>query len=450
MSDKKAAVIGAGITGLVAAYKLQQAGFHVDLFEKNSGPGGSVKSVIRSDWLTEFGPNTMLLKDASVKNFLIEIGMHNKVLEASPEASKRFIVKDGELQALPGSMAEALTTSLFSFKAKLRVCKEPFISKNRGGEETVADFVERRLGRELLDYGINPFVAGIFANNPEDLSLKYAFPAMHRLEQDYGSLILGAVSGKKRREKEGRIPRKLISFYNGLQELPEKIASRLSSIRYKTAVRSIIKNNNGWHISSENNDSGPYKHVVVNVPLYMWNKKLMQVEGYDENLPDLVHYPPLSVLHLGYRIKDIEHPLDGFGFLVPEIEKRKILGALFSSTLFDNRAPDGHHLLTLFIGGGRQPDLAGKSTEHLFRIAEKELKDLIGLKSSAVFKEHVFWPMAIPGYHVGYGRVLKKFDYLEQMNEGLHIAGNFRNGISLPDCIKNGIAVAQRIISKGV
>jgi oxygen-dependent protoporphyrinogen oxidase len=444
MPSEKIAVIGAGITGLTAARQLQALGKDVEVFEKNTEPGGSVRSVQQDGWLTEYGPNTLLLKDAVVRDFIRDIGLDNSQVIANERASKRFIVRNGNIEALPSSMKEAITTKVFRTSGKLRVLLEPFIPKFKGGEESVASFVERRLGREILDYGLNPFVAGIYANRPEYLSLKHAFPAMFNLEKEYRSLIWGAIAGSRKRKQDGRIPRKLISFKEGLQQLPEKIAEELT-VHYSAKAESVQKKSEGWFIRTESDEAGPFESVIVNVPVYQWSNELLPVKEYSEAIKEDVEYPPLSVLHLGFRKEDIRHPLDGFGFLVPEKEDRNILGALFSSTLFEGRAPDGHHLLTVFIGGGREPEKARLSTGKLIDVVEKELTQLIGLRGQHCFKEHVYWPKAIPGYHIGYGAILEKFDAMERENPGLYLAGNFRNGISVPDCIKNGMVLAKRM-----
>lgn len=449
MPSNKTAVIGAGITGLTTASKLESMGVEVTVFEKKREPGGSVKSVKEDGWLTEYGPNTLLLKDASVRDFIRDIGLESEQIIANESASKRFIVRNGKLEPLPTSMSEAITTNVFNTKGKLRVCLEPFISRYKGEEETVASFVERRLGREILDYGLNPFVAGIYANRPEYLSLKYAFPAMYNLEQEYRSLIWGAIAGSGKRKQEGRIPRKLISFKNGLQQLPNKLAEKLTAIHYEAKVQSIHKKTEGWYVFTDIDESGPFENVIVNVPVYQWSEDLLPVNKSIDDLIQKIEYPPLSVLHLGYKKEDIRHKLDGFGFLVPEKEQRKVLGALFSSTLFEGRAPASHHLLTVFIGGGREPKKAKLSTNKLVDMAEEELKELIGLTGHYRFKEHVYWPNAIPGYHIGYGDILAKFEAIERENPGLYLAGNFRNGISVPDCIKNGMELAYRLQNGG-
>ncbi len=448
LQNKKIAVIGAGITGLTVAHALQKKGVTCTLFEKKGEPGGSIKTVNQDGWLTEYGPNTILLKDKVLSEFFLELGLHVNKQTANPGASKRYIVREGVLQPLPTSISAAIGTELFTWKGKLRVMKEPFIRRSQNPDQTVAEFVERRLGKEMLDYAINPFVAGIFANNPEDLSLRHAFPAMHRLENEYGSLIIGSVMGAKRRKKEGRISRELISFENGLQQLPEKIASRLQKVHYNTEIVKVTRENNEWFLASKKNTFGPFSAVVINSPLYLMNHGLFPVTDHEFNKLRGVQFPPLSVMHLGFMKEQVMHPLDGFGFLVPEAEERQILGALFSSTLFPGRAPAGHHLLTVFIGGGRQPEIAHQSSEDIRDVVLAELAELVGITGDPVFTDHVYWPKSIPAYHVGYDDILDTIRNIEARHPGLFLAGNFRDGISVPDCIKNGFILAERIFSK--
>lgn len=445
MRGNRIAVIGTGITGLTAAFQLKKKGLELTVFEKNSEPGGAIKSVRSGKWLAEYGPNTLLLKDRAVAEFLQGVGLEKEMEEANPEASKRFIVRYGRLNPLPSSIRSAINTPLFSLGGKARILKEPFIRKTEQSDETVAGFVERRLGREMLDYAINPFVAGIFASNPEELSLRHAFPVMYEMEQEYGSLIAAALFGSAKRKRMGRIPGKLISFRSGLQQLPVRIAEELDEIHYNTRIDKIEKRGEGWIVKSAGAAYGPFRNVILNVPFYQQKELLGSLKGVSDSFFERVFYPPLSVVHLGYTKEQIAHPLDGFGFLIPEVEKRQILGALFSSTLFQKRAPEGHHLLTLFAGGGRQPEIATRSTEELVALMEEELSELIGLKGSYQFMDHVYWPHAIPTYRVGYDAILREYDRMERDHPGLVIAGNYRYGISLPDCIKNGLKLAEKV-----
>lgn len=445
---KKIAVIGAGITGLVSAWKLQKSGIDVEIFERRAEPGGSIKTVQNGDWQLEYGPNTILLKDRQVAEFLTQIGLSGEKTVANPDANKRFIVKQGKLEPLPSSLLSAFQTPLFSLRGKLRVLAEPFIPKNRDRDQSVAEFVKRRLGEDVLDYALNPFVAGIYANRPEELSLRHAFPMMDNLEQEYGSLIWGAVAGgKKRKEDNSRVDRELISFDKGLQQLPKSIAAQINHVHLNHEVQSIQKVEDKWKVLTSLGEFGPYDRVVLNAPLYKFNKELIPIREDQLNRLYKVNYPPLSVMLLGFKKQDVEHELDGFGFLVPEKENRNILGALFSSTLFDNRAPDGSHLLTVFIGGGRQPELAEKDSEELLELVLEELRELIGLTGEPEFKDHIYWPKSIPGYHIGYDEILETIAEIEEEHEGLILAGNYRNGISVPDCIKNGLDLGDRIAS---
>lgn len=445
MQSNRIAVIGTGITGLTTSLELKKSGGEITVFEKNSDPGGALKTVHSGKWLTEYGPNTLLLKDQTLATFLQAVGLEDEIVEANPNASRRYIVKGGELVALPDSFSAALTTPLFSFGAKLRVLKEPFVRRSGRADETVAEFVKRRLGREMLDYAINPFVAGIFASNPEELSLRHAFPVMYEMENEYGSLIAAAFFGSSKRKEKGRIPRRLISFKSGIQKLPQKIADQLGDIHYQTKIDKIEKRKQGWIVKSSGAAYGPFQKVLLNIPYYQQKELLHGLNGVQDSFFEQVTYPPLSVLHLGYEMDQIAHPLDGFGFLVPEVEKRDILGGLFSSTLFPGRAPENHHLLTVFVGGGRQPEMAALDTAKLVKVVEKELTELIGLKGGYTFMDHVYWPFAIPSYHVGYDNVLKEYQRIETENPGLYIAGNFRYGISVPDCIKNGLKLAETL-----
>lgn len=445
MPHNKIAVIGAGITGLTAAYTLQQSGRSVEVFERKGEPGGAIKTVKTGKWQVEYGPNTLQLKQRRVAEFINQLGLRGEMIIANQEAGKRFIVKNGRLEPLPASILRSLQTPLFSWKGKLRIAGEPFIPRNKNRNESVADFVKRRLGREVLEYAINPFVAGIFANNPKELSLRHAFPVMDSLEQEYGSLIAGALAVRFKKRNPDRIPSKLVSFTKGIQQLPAAIVSRLNSCYFNHEVTTIKRQDDAWYLFGPMGTFGPYSDVVVNIPAYRWDEQLLPLKPEQLQAVSRIEYAPLSVMLLGYKHENVEHALDGFGFLVPEVEKRNILGALFSSTLFPGRAPEGHHLLTVFVGGGRQPELADMESAKLFALVRKELRDLIGVRGEPVFKDHIYWPKSIPKYHIGYDDVLNRLQDVEREHPGLHIGGNFRNGISVPDCILNGLKIGKKL-----
>lgn len=444
MMNNKIAIIGSGITGLTTAYQAKKGGKSVHMFDRKSEPGGVIKTETSGDWRYELGPNTLLLKDPEIEALLDELNLTPTIDIANQEASKRFIVKSGKLLELPTSLAGFLKTPLFSNGAKARLLKEPFVGKT-SSDVTVSEFFEKRFGKEILNYAVNPFIAGIHAGTPENLSLKHAFPALHQLEQQSGSVLLGGIKKMMSGKKGKKTKRRLISFKTGLHDLPKALCSHIDEIYLNHEMRRAEKRTDGWYLHTNMGVYGPYKDVVCTIPLHKWSSELIPLSNSQLQKIKAVTHPPLSMLILGYKKEHIDHPLDGFGFLVPEKENRKILGALFTSTLFKNRAPEGHHLLTVFVGGGRQPELAGNESSELLKMVQNDLSELIGLKGEPVFKDHIYWPNSIPQYESGYDEIHSILDSIEEQNPGMHVAGNFRGGISVPDCIKNGLKLGDKL-----
>lgn len=444
---QRVAVVGAGISGLTAAYKLERAGAEVTLFEKRLDPGGAIKSVRENGWLVEYGPNTFQLKSEHQLKFLRDLGLEKEIVDASPDSSNRFVVKGGQLIPVPLNLTDMFRTELISRNAKRRVLKEPFVSKGTDPDESLASFIRRRLGNELLEYAVDPFVAGVYACRPDQLSVRHAFPRLYSLEQKYRSLILGGIASSFGRKKRDSFTTRLISFRDGLQVLPTRIAGRLKDVRLRLDVTRIQREKDGWMVQASGERYGPYEKVILNIPLYRFSEQLVNGGGAMLGMVTKAGYPPLSVFISGYRREQVAHPLDGFGFLVPGKENRKILGALFNSTLFPGRTPEGGVLLTTFVGGGRQPELASLETDQLADLVGKELGELAGVKGAPEFMDHIYWPNSIPQYNTTYDEVLSGIRKLEEENEGLHLLGNFRGGISVPDCIDNGSALAARLSS---
>jgi oxygen-dependent protoporphyrinogen oxidase len=447
-------IIGGGVTGLTTAFRLKDKGLPVTLYEASSRVGGPVQSVRKDGYLTEFGPNTMLETSEAVSSLVRDLGLESHKMYANKIAKKRFIVRNGKPVALPSSPPGFISSPLFSLGAKLRLIREPFTSKaGYSQEETVAEFVTRRLGKEFLDYAIDPFVAGVYAGSPEKLSLPHAFPKLHSLEKKYGSLIRGQIKGKKERKKNGEIAKdraKMFSFDEGLQALIDKLSHKLEAeIKVNTPVSKIEQTAGGWNVYYRDNGTeyiNTHSSLVLTLPAY----KIAELEhNLDTDLSSLreIYYPPVASIALGFKKDDIGHPLDGFGMLIPKKENFHILGTLFSSTLFPNRTPKGYALLTSYIGGSRQPELAVLPENDLVNIVVEDLQQLLSIRSKPVFTHHVLFKKAIPQYNIGYGKYLDLLTSLEQKAQGLYIAGNFRNGISLSDCIANADKLAGKIFS---
>jgi len=438
-------ILGGGITGLSVAYALQKSGIKATVYEKSEEVGGAIHSITKKGFLVEEGPNTLSIRSSKMWNLLDTLGLESQMVKANDVAKKRFIVKNKKPIPVPMSFSNFLTTPLISSGAKLRLLKEPFVSASDRDDESVATFIERRLGRQPLDYGINPFVSGIYAGDPQKLSIKYTFSMLWEMEQRYGSITRGMI--KKERPKN-RPKRAMISFREGNQVLPNTLADFLDNTpKTSTEILSITKNNYNWVLSGEAPDQ-PFETehncLISTLPTHLL-PELFAPELVNElaKLP----YAPVSVLGLGFESNQITHPLDGFGMLIPEVENYKTLGVLFSSTLFPNRAPDGHELLTCFIGGARNPELARKSPKELVKIVLRELSELLQISGDPVFHHHKYWAKAIPQYPVGYNRYAKEMNNIEKENPGLFFQGNFREGVSVPDCILSGFETAQKVIT---
>ena len=447
-------IIGGGISGLTAGYLLQQRGLDVSVIEKGAVPGGPIQSEQQDGFLFEKGPNSLLLPNKWVEELIDELGLSSQLQESSPNANKRFIVRGNRPVAVPASPLQAITTPLFSLKAKFSFLAEPFrkrISDQAAKEESVAQFVTRRMGPEFLDYAIDPFVSGVYAGNPHELILEHAFPLMRGFERDGGSIIKGAIQHKKRQKRDGTSYKKrAISFQDGLQTLPKTLGRKLGNrLWLDSEVVAINRNDQGWQVTWKQdgaNFEGLAKKLVVCLPSRAI-KTLSWSQGIAERIaatPDLP-YPSVHSLALGYRREQITHPLDGFGILVPSMEPPNILGVLFSSSLFEGRAPDGHCLLTVMIGGRQRDDLAKASKAELMELATADLEKLLGVTGAPCFSHLTTWPQAIPQYTQAFAPWKQTLTDLEADEPGLAFGGHAVDGIAMGASILSGKRLADAI-----
>lgn len=449
-------IIGGGIAGLTAAYRLREAGFEVTVLEKSDRVGGAMYSRFERGYLSETGPNTILETSPKVTDLVRDLGIEADKVYANDTAKNRYIVRDRKPVPLPTGPMDFFRTPLFSWKAKLRLFGEPFIPAwDNSYEESLAEFVVRRLGHEFLEYAINPFVAGVYAGDPDILSARHGFPKLYALEQTYGGLIKGQIKGARARRKSGETAKtaaRMFSFSEGLKMLPDRFEEILGDhICKQTSVRGIRKTGEDWEITYQVK-SGDSKTLTCGTVLYAGRAadlRQIQLNGVDsEDFFTIAqtYHPPVSVLSLGFRREDVEHPLDGFGVLIPKVEEMNTLGVLFSSSMFENRAPEGRVLLTVFIGGTRNPSAALLSKDDLVALAMSDLTTILGVDGDPDYINHLCWKKAIPQYQVGYGKTKDQIDTLEAENPGLYFTGNYRNGISVADTIVNASDVTSRII----
>jgi oxygen-dependent protoporphyrinogen oxidase len=445
------AIIGAGLTGLTAAYCLEQRGSRVVVYEATDRIGGVVRTERRGGYLAELGPNSMSAPSAAVAGILRDLGLESSRVKASPAARERFIVRRGKLVHLPLTPAELLTTRLLSNTAKLAILSEPLVDTSDSTvDESVAAFIRRRFNQEVLDYVVNPFIAGIYAGDPEQLSVRHALPQLHALERTHGSVMkafLKAAKAQRHPDQDVKLSDGLFSFGRGLQEIPEALGRELKSeLRLKAPVTQLRAGPRGWTVGAAYQRPELYDAVVYAAPAHNLDDIDLDLTGGERlaTLSSIVH-PPVAVLALGFRREDVSHSLDGFGFLAPEVERRRVLGAIFSSSLFADRAPEGHVLLTVFAGGTRDPDFVQNDPQTLTARVLDELRTLLGTSGEPSFRALQIWPKAIPQYVLGYGRFKDIADQTEQSNPGLVLAGTYREGISLGDAMASGERAASRV-----
>ncbi len=450
--DCDVVVIGAGISGLVAARKVEQAGAHVRVIEAGTRTGGVIGTQQRDGFLFELGPNSTLDTTPFINALLDDTGIRDERVDASQVASRRFIIRGGKPVVLPTSPGAFLSTRAFSTMAKLRLLREPFIPPApRDVEESIAAFVRRRLGREFLDYAIDPFVAGIYAGNPDEISVPAAFPRLHALEQRYGSLIKGQIKGRRERARNAEAAKNAaasFSFRGGMQTLPDAIARTLRDLALQTRATSISAVDGGFIVEFED-AQGPgnvrARAVLLAVPAYAAATLIAGVAPAAADSLRAIEYAPVASVVGAYRRSDVQHALDGFGFLVPRVEHRRILGTLFSSSMFPGRAPDDCVLLTTFAGGRRDPGIAALSDEEIGAIVAEELAVLVGAPPRPLWRAVTRWAKAIPQYTLGHLERLRPVEDAEAGAPGLFFCASYRGGVSVGDCIKSGTAIAGRV-----
>lgn len=454
-TDRSCIVIGGGISGLCAAYWLTQENYNVIVLERDAAPGGAMKTVRKDGYLIDTGPNSSLETTPLFNELFHSLGIIDRRVYANENSNKRYILRNGKLHAIPMSPGAFLKTKLWSTKGKLRLLKEPFIGR-ANGEESIAQFVERRLGREFLDYAINPFVAGVYAGNPEELSVRSAFPKLYRLEEVYGGLIKGTIKGRKERKQraeQSKQSAKMFSFIDGMDTFSNALGSVLGDrLILNAKVDSIDKEKHGFTVTAETTEGKKQysaQQIILSVPAHHAAHLLTTIDSSISDILSKIYYPPVTIVFLGYKTDVISQPLDGFGYLIPAKERRRILGTIWSSTIFPKRAPDGYAALTTFVGGSRQPEVTDHDEATLRDIVHDEIASILGVSEEPDFYYLKEWKRAIPQYKLGYAETTERIEQFEQSHPGVYLCANYRGGISVGDCVTSARRTVDIIVQKG-
>lgn len=445
-------VIGAGITGLSAALELRDAGADVRVLDAADRPGGVITTLRRDGFLVEAGP-TSLSATPGLEALIDRLGLASERVAPAATAKRRYIVRDGVPVALPSGPGSLVTSRILSGHAKWRLLTEPFVGAVRRNEdESIASLVRRRLGDEILTYLVAPFVSGIYAGDPERLSARHAMPTLFHAERRHGSLLLGGL--RESRSRRGTVRHHgITSFRDGLDTLPRAIAAVLGTrVHLGTRVTSVRPDGDAWQVSVE--QAGQRQSLEADAVVYAGPAHALG----DLALPDearraltpagALAHPPVATLALGFRREAVTHPLDGFGMLCPAVEGRTLLGAIFSSSLFPSRAPTGQVLITCFLGGARSPAIGRMDTDAVLPRVEADLRALLGVREGPTFVHHQRWARAIPQYELGHDAVVNGAARAESSLPGLYLAGQWRGGVAIGECIAQGRQVAERILAE--
>jgi len=476
---KQAVVIGAGIAGLVCAYRLKTLGLDVSLIESSERVGGVMQTEEVGGYLIERGPNSSQGTE-ELMALVEELGLMDELAEGDPKAPA-YVYFNGQLHAVPSGAGAFIKSKLLSTGGKLRILGELFIGKRSAiDEESILSFARRRIGREAAERMVAPFVSGIYAGDAELISVQAAFPRLWNLEATYGGLIRGTIAKAReaRRAKKAASAvldkaaptrRRLVSFNHGMGVLPHTLAvkigedlvtgianfnlrivtstardemqaTRLRKDPPSTASRFIVE-----YDQAGNQHQIIADHVIVATPARAAASIIESLSPEMSQLLDGIYYPPLAIIYLAYEVAKITMPLDGFGFLVPPSEGLNILGCVWNSSLFAGRAPQGKALVTVFIGGARKPETARLPDAEIVAIAHAELQKALGITGEPNVIGITRWERAIPQYNLGHRDRVERLEALLKASPGLHLIGNYLHGVSTGDVIKEADRIAREV-----
>ncbi|SNR59432.1 protoporphyrinogen oxidase [Desulfurobacterium atlanticum] len=452
---KKVAVIGAGVSGLTTAFyieKLSGGYITVKVLEKEKQCGGKMRTVHENGFIIETGPNGFLDNKPYTLELVKELGIEDRLYRSSDKARKRFVFVNGKLVRLPESPIAFLASYVLSFKGKLRLAAEYFVPpKEDDSDESLSSFVKRRIGEESLEKLIDPMAAGIFAGDPDRLSVKAAFPAVWHLEKKYGGLIKGLLAMKKEKKDATAGPGGvLMSFKNGVIDLIDALVENIKGeILTNTTVKKLIKEKDKWKIVYERGDEifeETFDIIVLATPSYV---AASLTKNFDKELSEKLNeidYSPIAVVAFGFRKKGLGHDLDGFGFLVPRTENRKILGVLWDSSIFPNRAPEGKALIRAMVGGARQPQLAMAGEEEIAKFTYKDIKKIMKIRHKPEITKVFKHTKGIPHYTVGHLEKVEEIFKRTTNHKGLYLNSNAYKGVGVNDCVYNSLKTAEAVV----
>lgn len=444
-------VVGAGISGLSAAWALHQRGAKLLVIEQQPSVGGALRSEKTDEgFVLEHGTQTVSSSDPALWQHFAELGIEQERLVSSVQ--RTYVVHNDTLEPLPLSPMGFVSSRLLSPAARLRLLAEPLLPRALTPDESIATFFNRRFGPELTRTIVAPFVSGIYGGDPHELSIRAIFPGLWETEQHHGSLLRGLLVRSKRGSKRAASPpRQTFNFRNGLAVWPQAIARALGPERVwtDTTATALAPVEQNWLVTVVRNGKEEIleaSRVILAVPTEPAARLVAGLEPVAAQAFRATRYPPMAAVHLGYRREDVAHPLDGMGMLCPSNDQSATMGTLWMSTIFPEHAPAGMVLTTAFVGGATMPDVAQQSEETLLALIQREQQQLMGVRGEPVLKRVAYWQRSIPQYDAGQFRRISACNRLEARWPGLYIVSNYRSGFSVEHCWQKGVELGSHIV----
>lgn len=451
MGNPEVVIVGGGISGLSLAYYLRRKApaLEIKIIEADNRVGGKILTESISGFLCEGGVNGFLSNRPSTIGLSVELNL--EPIKGSEKSKIRYILTDGKLTRVPDSPLKFLFSPLLSLRGKVRMLGEFFVKATADEiDESVESFVSRRVGREFHEKLIDALSTGIYAGDPTRMSMKSCFPKVYYLEKKYGGLIRGFLAAKReKRDVKTQPTGVLLSFREGMTELVRALEEVLSSSIIKgKRVLGLTKSQSGYTLSLSDGVTVETEKVILACPAYDTAEILRDLDRELSKLLLKIPYPPLSVVAMAFKEEQIGFGTSLYGFLIPFRERRKILGTLFDSSIFPNRAPEGYSLLRTMVGGRRAPELAELDDDRLLDLTLQELRELLKIRGEPHFVKIFRWQRAIPQYEVGHEENLKRIYEILSKFQGLYLTGNALRGVSVNDCIENSERLAEKIANQ--
>ena len=464
---KKIIIIGGGIAGLATAFRIQReietgADLECILLEGSDRFGGKISTEKSDGFVIERGPDSFISQKPAAIQLCKQLGLEDRLTGTNPGAPSTFVYTGGKLVTMPDGLSLMIPTKflpfaftpLFSIPGKIRMACDLLIPRKEGdADESLASFVRRRMGEEALSKMAEPMLAGIYASDPEKMSITSTFPMFVETERKYRSLILGMLARKKAMLlNAGKRPPTSYSLFmtlkEGLGEMVDAIIKKSPDVQFKSGakVASLEKNQEGWHVKLEDGWERQADAVILATPGAITAKILQPIAPESAELLNSIHYVSTATVTLGYKKEGFSHSLDGFGFVVPKAEGRSILACTWTSSKFPHRAPEGYVMLRCYLGGALQEEIAEKDTETLETLVRNDLEKIMGIKETPVFCKVFQNHKSNVQYHVNHSeRIDSVMEDLKKF-PGLFLAGSAYRGIGIPDCIQNGNQAAESAI----